>query len=227
MTSVAWAVGILGVAAGGTAVIDHLALRRGPVPGSQAGFTGEVKSPGDGANTEYGRGYVWNPFDRRLPAGSPAPDFDLPAVGGGRVTLARFRGRPLVLVFGSFTCDKVCDRAAELDRLYRDHHDRAAFLFVSVTEANHPIPGLEFVAGGPPADRSERIAEAGRVTGLTLPAAVDEGQAAERAYNAFPARLVAVAADGTVGLDLGRPMAAPWDLGQVEDWLGRQPAAGG
>jgi thioredoxin-dependent peroxiredoxin len=31
--------------------------------------------------------------------GQPAPDFDLPADGGGRVRLADFKGRPLVLYF--------------------------------------------------------------------------------------------------------------------------------
>ena len=34
-----------------------------------------------------------------LAAGQPAPDFDLPADGGGRVRLADFKGRPLVLYF--------------------------------------------------------------------------------------------------------------------------------
>jgi peroxiredoxin Q/BCP len=34
-----------------------------------------------------------------LEAGQPAPEFDLPAAGGGRVRLADFRGRPLVLYF--------------------------------------------------------------------------------------------------------------------------------
>jgi peroxiredoxin Q/BCP len=34
-----------------------------------------------------------------LEAGQPAPDFDLPADGGGRVRLAEFKGRPLVLYF--------------------------------------------------------------------------------------------------------------------------------
>ena len=32
-----------------------------------------------------------------LEAGQPAPEFDLPADGGGRVRLADFKGRPLVL----------------------------------------------------------------------------------------------------------------------------------
>lgn len=34
-----------------------------------------------------------------LKAGDPAPDFDLPADGGGRVKLADFRGKPLVVYF--------------------------------------------------------------------------------------------------------------------------------
>src|ERR1700761_7317233 len=34
-----------------------------------------------------------------LKAGDPAPEFDLPADGGGRVRLADFKGRKLVLYF--------------------------------------------------------------------------------------------------------------------------------
>lgn len=34
-----------------------------------------------------------------LKAGDPAPDFDLPADGGGRVRLADFKGKPLVVYF--------------------------------------------------------------------------------------------------------------------------------
>ena len=34
-----------------------------------------------------------------LDAGQAAPDFDLPTDGGGRVRLADFEGRPLVLYF--------------------------------------------------------------------------------------------------------------------------------
>jgi peroxiredoxin Q/BCP len=34
-----------------------------------------------------------------LKAGDPAPDFDLPADGGGRVKLADFKGKPVVVYF--------------------------------------------------------------------------------------------------------------------------------
>jgi hypothetical protein len=33
------------------------------------------------------------------PTGSSAPDFSLPAAGGGTVTLSSYRGRPVVLAF--------------------------------------------------------------------------------------------------------------------------------
>lgn len=34
-----------------------------------------------------------------LKLGDPAPDFDLPAAGGGRVSLKKFRGKPVVVYF--------------------------------------------------------------------------------------------------------------------------------
>ena len=38
-----------------------------------------------------------------LRPGSPAPDFELPRVGGGRLSLTALRNRPTLLRFGSFT----------------------------------------------------------------------------------------------------------------------------
>lgn len=35
--------------------------------------------------------------------GEPAPDFELPRVGGGSVRLGDLRGQPVLLRFGSFT----------------------------------------------------------------------------------------------------------------------------
>jgi hypothetical protein len=38
-----------------------------------------------------------------IPSGAPAPDFELPRVGGGRLRLSELRGKPVLLHFGSFT----------------------------------------------------------------------------------------------------------------------------
>jgi hypothetical protein len=65
--------------------------------------------PSDDYNyTHYGRGQIvdelrlvlrWPP----VRPGQPAPDFDLPAVGDGRMRLAELRGRPVLVHFGSYT----------------------------------------------------------------------------------------------------------------------------
>ena len=46
------------------------------------------------------RGFV---VGRGVGPGALAPDFELPAVGGGTVRLADLRDRPVLLHFGSFT----------------------------------------------------------------------------------------------------------------------------
>lgn len=59
-----------------------------------------------------------------IAVGRSAPDFTLRDQHGGEVTLATFRGRPVVLVFYPFAFSNVCtgeltdlrDRAGELDR---------------------------------------------------------------------------------------------------------------
>jgi hypothetical protein len=177
-------------------------------------------------------GSIISGMARTLAVGSPAPAFTLPKVrGGGKVSLSSFRGRPVVLVFGSFSCVVFYDRVAEIERLHRAYKDRAAFLFVNITEAGHRIPGLEFVidpatpSGPDPLDdRRRRVDRALRQTNMTLPGVLDFEQAVEAAYDAYPTRLVAVDADGKVALDIGRGMSArPWAIGELEEWLKTQP----
>jgi hypothetical protein len=38
-----------------------------------------------------------------IPPGSPAPDFELPRVGGGALRLGGLRGKPVLLHFGSLS----------------------------------------------------------------------------------------------------------------------------
>jgi len=161
----------------------------------------------------------------KLKKGLPAPEFTLPTIRDhGGISLSSFLGRPVVLVFGSFSCSVFHDRISQINEFYRANRDRAAFLFVSVTEAGHRIPGLEFVLDSIDPDtlenRRERVGEAMRRMGLSFPGVLDIGETAEAAYDAYPTRLVVVGPDGRIALDLGRGMPPEtWDFAEAEACL--------
>ena len=56
-----------------------------------------------------------------LKAGTPAPQFELPEIGGGTVSLATFRGRRVLLVFSDPECGPCNEFAAQLVQLHRRH----------------------------------------------------------------------------------------------------------
>lgn len=56
-------------------------------PASRAGGTGVLRSA------------AMSTQSTTAPTGTPAPDFTLPRVGGGEVSLSSYRGRPVVLAF--------------------------------------------------------------------------------------------------------------------------------
>lgn len=167
----------------------------------------------------------------------PAPDFVLPAISEQReVRLSNYRGKPVVLMFGSLTCDVLCTHLAEIDRLRGIYGERAAFLFVYISEAGHTIDGLEFLLDGeeptrpsldrrkkrsrlPPAERQARLLRAIKKMNLHLPVVVDAEGIAEEAYNAFPMRMVVVDAQGRIAVDAGNGMATSLRVGAVELWL--------
>src|SRR4051794_19427798 len=119
----------------------------------------------------------------KLKKGLPAPEFTLPTIRDhGGISLSSFLGRPVVLVFGSFSCSVFHDRISQINEFYRANRDRAAFLFVSVTEAGHRIPGFEFVLDSIDPDtlgnRRERVGEAMQRMGLSFPGVLDIGETA-------------------------------------------------
>jgi len=71
-----------------------------------------------------------------------APDFTLKTVDGEQsYTLSNMIGaRPLVLIFGNFTCGPFRSQAGNIEKIYRRYQDRASFLMVYVREA-HPTDG--------------------------------------------------------------------------------------
>jgi peroxiredoxin len=154
-------------------------------------------------------------YAMKMPASSRAPDFAASRVPDGKpVRLSDFQGRkPVVLIFGSLSCDRLCAQAGQLERLYRSYRDRAEFLFVYIREAHMPAQVQT---------RSCAALQAALAAHkLSLPCVLDSGSA-ERAYDAWPKRLVIVGADGSIVLDAGRGLPDRWDLDEVEAWLRSQ-----
>jgi hypothetical protein len=156
--------------------------------------------------------------------GGEAPNLVLPDIDSNKpVSLANFRGRPVVLLFGSFTCDLFCKQARELEKLYQKYKDRAAFLLVYVGEPGHKIPELEalFADVDPgPAGRRERARRGRKAFGLTIPTVLDsEDLATMLAYDASPRRLVCVGKDGRIVFDAGKGLPESWDFVAVQNFL--------
>jgi peroxiredoxin len=180
-------------------------------------------------------------FGWKLKPGDMAPDFILPMIEEpGEIALNSFRGTPVVLAFGSMTCNLFCDDLSELYRLHRDYHDRAAFLFVYVTEAGHSLKGFEFLLEGREPDpetlrgregrpraplphRRGLVLQAVEKVHMKLPGVIDIDGTVEVAYDAFPRRLLVIDADGRVAIDLGKGVLVRWDFFRVEEWLKAHP----
>ena len=145
--------------------------------------------------------------DLGVPVGSPAP----PIAG---VEL-RHPSKPLVLVFGSYTCPKLRDSASALKRISEQHRNQVDFRLVYIREAHAP--------GGPDAqwqstinerdgislpiahDLAEKSAHAQlcvRKLDLPWPASVDAMDGpAEVAYQAWPSRVYLIGRDGHVAFN--------------------------
>jgi hypothetical protein len=117
-------------------------------------------------------------------------------------------------------------------RLHASHGRDAQFLFVYVSEAPDrggwtkapPPPGA-----GPegPARHAARVRAEVEGRELPFPCLLDDaGSETERAYGAWPRRLVLVGGDGRVVLDLGSGAVKQWDLQRVADELDRLPGRG-
>lgn len=120
--------------------------------------------------------------------------------------------RPMVLVFGSYTCPKLRNSAAELKRVATAYHDRIDFRLVYISEAHaqggpesqwqSTVNQREGIELPPARDLVEKKAHASLcLRKLSLPfAAVVDGMdaAAEKAYDAWPSRIYLVGPEGRV-----------------------------
>jgi hypothetical protein len=144
----------------------------------------------------------------QMPIGKVAPDFDLPQLPGGRrVRLSESRGRPTVLMFGSFSCDLFCSQLPELERLHREYGDKANFTFVYIREAGHDNAVLdEHMRKFPEA--SDRVAAGLEIYSVHFTCLDGRDSEVIREYQAWPERLYLLDANGVAVWDSGSGYSA-------------------
>jgi thiol-disulfide isomerase/thioredoxin len=190
-------------------------LRRAMIPRGPGGFT-----PGDGPSIPI---LVRGLFSGEIGSmsegpqlGDAAPDFTLETPDGKEtVTLSKLVGpKPVVLVFGNFTCGPFRSLYPDVDAVYHRYKDQATFLMVYVREA-HPTDGWKMesntrvgVAVKQPTTYGERVAVCGQFCKKLEPrmkVVVDDiVDTAGTAYSGMPARLYVLDTKGKVAYKSGR-----------------------
>ncbi len=145
-----------------------------------------------------------------------APDFTLKTNDAGRtLTLSNLVGpKPVVLVFGNFTCGPFRMQAGNVEKLYQLYKDRATFVMIYVREA-HPKDGWQMesndragVSLTQPRTYEERtsVAQAcGARLGLGFPMVVDGiDDTVGARYSAMPNRLYLIDREGKIAYKSGR-----------------------
>jgi Ca2+-binding EF-hand superfamily protein len=145
-----------------------------------------------------------------------APDFTLKTNDGkGEITLSKLVGpKPIVLIFGNFTCGPFRSHSGNFDKLHQRYKDRATFVMVYVREA-HPTDGWRMqsndrigVSPRQPRTYEERVEVAqtcGKLLDLGFPMLVDtidDRVGAE--YSGMPGRFYLIDRAGKVAFKNGR-----------------------
>jgi thiol-disulfide isomerase/thioredoxin len=145
-----------------------------------------------------------------------APDFTLKSPDGERtIQLSKLLGpKPVVLVFGNFTCGPFRSFYPDVDAVYQRYKDDAVFVMVYVREA-HPTDGWKMdanakagIAVKQPTSYGERVKVCDQFCGKlkpSMPVVVDTiDDATGNAYSGMPARLYVIDPHGKVAFKSGR-----------------------
>ncbi len=123
-----------------------------------------------------------------LKAGTTAPEFRLPLLGDGELSLSELHGRPVVLVFSSPTCGPCNTLAPKLQKFHR----------------KHPEYELVMISRGEPEQTRQKVEE----HGLTFPVVLQQQWEISRLYAMFATPVAylinpagVIVADVAVGVD--------------------------
>jgi thiol-disulfide isomerase/thioredoxin len=148
--------------------------------------------------------------------GATAPDFELKTLDGKETCrLSKLIGpKPVVLVFGNFTCGPFRVLASEVDALAQRYKDDAKFVMVYVREA-HPTDGWVMASNAKvgvevkqPTTYDERVKACSQFNTKvkpSYPVLVDEiDDRVGHGYSAMPGRLYVIDTSGKVAYKSGR-----------------------
>lgn len=167
-----------------------------------------------------------------LQVGQEAPDFSLADPRGEKtVSLSDLKalGRPIVLVFGSYTCPIYRRQMPEFNRIYEQFKDRFTFLNIYLNEA-HPRSTLFITIDGQRTlrtidqtfdmpTRNQLARGTIESLSLTIPTVVDNIDLQARwGYWAWPIRFMIVEPGGKVVLKSVNGIDGFWPT-DLEDWL--------
>ncbi len=145
-----------------------------------------------------------------LEVGQEAPDFDLPTRdGGSRLRLSSLRHtKPIVLVFGSYTCPPFRKEMPAVNEVYKQYEGRFAFYFVYIEEAHAsnvwPLQSnakdkIVYAAHTDMGERTQVANTCALSMKIRFPMLVDDmGDSVDKAYAAWPTRIYVVDTEGLV-----------------------------
>jgi hypothetical protein len=145
-----------------------------------------------------------------------APDFTLKTNDGkSELTLSKLIGpKPIVLIFGNFTCGPFRSHSGNFEKLHRRYGDQATFVMVYVREA-HPTDGWRMqsndrlgVSAAQPQtydERAEVARRCGKLLDLGFPMLVDTiDDAVGAKYSGMPGRFYLIDKSGKVAFKNAR-----------------------
>lgn len=160
-----------------------------------------------------------------------APEFSVKLVNsegeltGSTISLADYKGRPLALVLGSYTCPIFRRHNSRINSIYEACKDKAAFLHIYVYEM-HPVNSWfipvnlkDNVVYDQPTTLSARAAVAKdwiKAQNIRMPVALDDMQnTVDGLYAGSPERLYVIDSESIIRY---RSSQGPFDDHEVEQW---------
>jgi Spy/CpxP family protein refolding chaperone len=140
--------------------------------------------------------------------GAPAPDFDLKKLDGQNLQLSAYKGKIVLIIFGSYTSPSFRQRVPQLERLRREYGTRINPIIIYTSE-NHPVGQWEVqrnkeqgISVEQPAEMDARIALARRAREalkITVPMVIDTmDDATMTAYGGTTNAAILIGRDGTI-----------------------------